>query len=743
MDQRTTESLSSRPELQPNLRSDRGGRIKTPTILQMETTECAAACLGIILAYHGRWVPLEALRVRCGVSRDGANAANMLQAAGEYGLVARGFRCQREQLFDISFPMLVFWDFNHFVVLEGIKGDKVYINDPGEGPRRITMQEFDESFAGVCFGFAPSSRFSPGGPRPSLVRGLRARFGDAGSPLTFAALATLFLVVPGVAVPTIIKVFIDDVLIGQNSSWMSPLLIGLALAAVLQGALTWLQRILLARMETKLSIITTLRFFWHVATLPMLFFSQRYAGDIASRVASNDRVARLLSGELAVNAINMLTMVFYALVMLSYDLPLTLIALAMVAVNLIVLRFAARARDNANRRLLKERGRVAGASINGIKIIETIKASGTEDGFFARWSGIHANALRAQQRLNYVSTVANVAPVLLTALTSISVLGFGGIRILEGTLTIGGLIAFQSLTLSLSLPVEGLVRFGASLQMIRADVGRLDDVLNYAPDERTLWGINTREPVTDASAMRGSVDLDGVTFGYNAAEQPLIEDFSLSIKPGQRVALVGASGSGKSTIAKIVCGLLAPWSGIVRFDGQGFEDIPPARFAEMVSYVDQEIVLFEASVRENVTLWDPSIEERDVIRALRDAAIHDIVSTRPMKYESPVSEGGRNFSGGQRQRLEIARALARNPAVLVLDEATAALDPITEVEIDDCLRRRGCTCLIVAHRLSTIRDVDQIVVLDRGRIVQRGTHDSLIAEDGLYRTLVMSDQRDV
>ena len=739
MDQRKTESLNPQPELHPNLRSDRGGRFKTPTVLQMETTECAAACLGIILAYHGRWVPLEALRVRCGVSRDGANAANMLKAAREFDLIARGFRSQHEQLFDIPFPMVVFWEFNHFVVLEGIKGDKVYINDPGEGPRRITKQEFVEGFAGVCFGFAPSSGFRPGGPQPNLVRGLRARFGDAGSPFAFAALATLALVVPGVAVPTLIKVFIDDVLIGQNGAWVSPLLIGLAVAAAAQGALTWLQRILLARMETKLSVISTVRFFWHVATLPMLFFSQRYAGDIANRVASNDSVARLLSGELAVNAINILTMVFYALVMLSYDVPLTLIALAMVAANLIVLRFAARARDNANRRLLKERGRVAGASINGIGIIETFKANGAEDDFFARWSGIHANALRAQQRLNYVSTVANVAPVLLSALTAIIVLGYGGIRILDGALSIGGLIAFQSLTLSFSRPVEGLVRFGASLQMIRADIGRLDDVLNYAPDERTLRGITTGEPVSDAPLPRGFVDLEGVTFGYNATEPPLIQDFSLSIGPGRRVALVGASGSGKSTIARIVCGLLTPWSGTVRVDGRESEDIPPARFAEMVAYVDQEVVLFEASVRENVTLWDPNIEERDVVQALRDAAIHDIVSTRPMKYDCPVSEGGRNFSGGQRQRLEIARALVRQPAVLVLDEATAALDPITEVEIDDRLRRRGCTCLIIAHRLSTIRDADQIVVLDRGRIVQRGTHDSLIAEDGLYRTLVASD----
>ena len=388
--------------------------------------------------------------------------------------------------------------------------------------------------------------------------------------------------------------------------------------------------------------------------------------------------------------------------------------------------------------LLKERGRVAGASINGIQIIETLKANGTEGDFFARWSGIHANALGAQQQLGLVTTLANIVPVLLSLLTVIAILGFGGLRILDGALTIGGLIAFQSLTLSFSQPVEGLVRFGADLQMIKSDIARLDDVLNYVPDERTLRGVNEHEPEAAAPTPRGFVDLDKVTFGYNVMEPPLIQDFTLSIRPGRRVALVGGSGSGKSTIAKLICGLLTPWSGSVRIDGQDFNDIPPSRFAEMVSHVDQEIVLFEGSVRENVTLWDPTIEERDIVSALRDAVIYDMIAARPLRYDSPVDEGGRNFSGGQRQRLELARALARNPAVLVLDEATAALDPITEVEIDGRLRQRGCTCLIVAHRLSTIRDADEIVVLDRGRIVQRGTHDRLVGEDGLYRTLVMS-----
>ena len=725
-------------EFQPNLRRSRGGRRAAPTILQMETTECGAACLGMILAYHGRWVSLEMLRVRCGVSRDGGNAANMLRAAREFGLAAKGFRSEAARLFDLPFPMVLFWEFNHFVVLEGIRGDRVYINDPGQGPRRLSMEEFEKSYTGMCFTFEPTAEFQRGGAAPSVLRGLASRFGRVTSPLTFASCATLALVVPGIAIPTMIKVFIDDVLIRQNGSWVTPLLVGLAFAALAQGALTWLQQSLLARMETKLSIVTTTHFFWHVITLPMLFFSQRYAGDIASRVLSNDAVARMLSSELAVNSINLLAMVFYALVMLAYDVPLTMVALVMVALNLIVLWLAGQARENANRRLLKEQGKVAGTSINGIRSIETLKANGAENDFFARWSGIYTNALSAQQQLSLVNTLANVVPALLYFLSVIAILGVGGLRVLDGVLTIGGLVAFQSLMLTFSQPVQGLVQFGAHIHLIKGDLARLDDVLHYAPDERAVQGISEREPAA-APMPRGVVDLEGIVFGYNAKEPPMIEDFTLSIQPGQRVALVGSSGSGKSTIAKLACGLLTPWSGSVRIDGQALGDIPAARFAELVGYVDQEVVLFEATVSENVALWDPTIEERDIVQALRDAAIHDAIAARPLKYDSPVEEGGRNFSGGQRQRLEIARALTRNPAVLVLDEATAALDPLTELAIDNALRRRGCTCLIIAHRLSTVRDADEIVVLERGSIVQRGTHDRLIAVDGLYRTLVRSD----
>ena len=728
--------MSEERLLGPNLSYERGGgRRAVPTMLQMEVTECGAACLGMVLGHYGRWVPLEELRVRCGVSRDGSKAANMLRAARGYGMTAQGYRSEPLRVFDIPFPMIVFWDFNHFVVLEGIKKDKVYLNDPAEGPRVLSMEEFDEGFTGICLGFQPGPEFRRSAKQPGIVSGLRSRLGKARTPLAFAVLATLMLVLPGLAVPTITKTFVDEVLIQSNGEVVAGLLIGLAVAAGMQGLLTWMQQVCLARMETKLSLVTTTRFFWHVVALPMEFFGQRFAGDVASRVASNDQVARMLAGELATNAINMLTMVFFALVMLSYDVLLTLVALFMVLLNLLALRLVSRVRENANRRFLKEQGKLAGTSINGVRMIETLKANGSEDDFFARWSGIHANSLVAQQQLGLYTNLLGVVPPMLASLTTVAILGVGGLRVLEGALTIGGLVAFQTLAQRLAEPITGLVQFGANLQTAKGDIARLDDVLKYKPSPRVVQTL--REEQSEAlPRARGHVVIEGITYGYNMQEPPLIKDFSLTVQPGQRVALVGGSGSGKSTIARLVCGLLTPWAGTVRVDGYDLKEISSGHFAELVSYVDQEVVLFQATVQDNIALWDATIPEYDLTQALRDASIHDVVMARPGKLMAEVGENGLNFSGGQRQRLEIARALASSSPVLVLDEATAALDPVTELEIDNRLRRRGVTCLIIAHRVSTIRDADEIIVLERGNIVQRGMHDDLIKQKGTYRDLI-------
>lgn len=714
-------------------------RVKTPTVLQMEAVECGAASLAMILAYYGRIEPLEKLRDACGVSRDGSKASNLLKAARTYGLEAKGFRMEPDGIVEKRLPVILFWNLYHFVVLEGYKNGLYFINDPASGPRKVSAEEFSDSFSGVVLTFTPTAEFKKGGKPFSLVDGLKKRLLGLETALVYIVLVSLLLVIPGLVVPSFLRIFIDYVLVKGMSGWMQPLLVGMLVTALLQGALAWLQQHYLLRAETKLALTSSTKFFNHVFALPIRFFSMRQAGEISNRVQLNDKVATIVAGDLTSNGLNVLLIIFYALMMFRYDVVLTFIAILIAALNGFALFFVSGRRIVLNQKFQQDNGKLLGTTFYGIKTIESIKATGSEQDFFSRWSGLFANMVAGRQTLE-VSTVFLLAiPPFLQTAGNIAILSAGGLRVMDGELTMGMLIAFQSLLLSFLAPVNQMVTLGQKLQEAEGDMQRLDDVVN---NEATL--VDDDDEINHAAIigsakhekLSGFVELKNVTFGYNPLEPPLITDFSLKLVPGARVAIVGGSGSGKSTIAKIVAGLFEPWSGEVLFDGKPRSETPRRVLVNSVGMVDQDITLFEGTIAENIAMWDTTLPQQEIARAAEDAAIHDVIAARTGGYQGVLSEGGNNFSGGQRQRMEIARALATDPSILILDEATSALDPATEMVIDGNIRRRGCTSLIVAHRLSTIRDCDEIIVLEYGVVKERGTHSSLMATDGVYAGLI-------
>lgn len=716
----------------------RNGKVKVPVVMQMEALECGAASLTMILAYYGKWIPLEQVRADCGVSRDGSNAKNILKAARSYGLAAKGYRYEPEGLRENGkFPCIIHWNFNHFVVLDGFKGSKAYLNDPAKGSYSVPMEIFDKSFTGICLMFEPAESFEPGGAPKSILTFAKKRLKEAKTAMMFVALTTLITALLGIITPAFSRIFMDRLLTGENPEWFLPFIFALGGISVIQLIVEWIKAVYSLKINGQLSAVGSTAYMWKVLRMPMEFFSQRMAGDIQQRQRMNASVAQSLAETFAPLALNTVMLVFYFVVMLRYSLILTLVGVASIVINLVVSRIISNKRINITRVQLRDAGKLAGATVTGIEMVETIKASGAENGFFEKWAGYQASVNTQQVRFERLNQYLGMIPELVSSLANIAVLILGVYFTINGKFTVGMIMAFQGFLGSFTAPAQTLISAGQTLQEMRTQMERVEDVMEYPTDVNC----NKDGILEDAeySKLSGSVELKNVTFGYSRLAKPLIRDFNLTLKTGSRVAFVGTSGCGKSTLSKLISGLYQPWEGEILFDGKPIEKIDRSVFTGSLAVVDQDIILFEDTIANNIKMWDGSIEDFEIIMAARDAQLHEDIMQRDGGYSYKITEGGKDFSGGQRQRMEIARVLAQDPTIIILDEATSALDAKTEFEVVKSIKDRGITCIVVAHRLSTIRDCDEIIVLDNGEVVERGTHDELYARGGVYTQLVTNE----
>lgn len=709
-------------------------RVKTPTIYQMEATECGAASLSMVFGYYGKFLPLEQMRIETGVSRDGCNAKNILRAARKFGLEAKGYKKSLESLLECPGPCIIHWNFNHFVVWEGVEGKYAYINDPAMGRRKLTIEEVDDCYTGITLVFSVTDEFEKSKRKRTLFSFIKKRLKGQMAPIVALFAIGLCMVVPGMVVPIFSQFFIDEILLGTHDDWMSVFLAVMGFTILFKQGLTYWRGMLLEKFQNKMALMSAHEFLSHMFRLPMSFFDQRYSGDLSQRVENNNSVSEFLAGDLAETVLNIFVAAFYLIVLLIYSPVLTIIGIVNVVFNIVVVKLSSDSISNLTMKYQQDQGKLTGNLFAGLNITSTLKASGAENEYVSRIQGNYAKTILLEQDLGKRQEIINAIPSAANEITSVLVLLFGGLLVINGQLTAGMLVAYTSLLDSFTDPVNSLVSFVQKIQTLKSDMSRVEDIMNYEQDGK----FKDTETVPMSLKLQGNVELDNIAYGYSILEKPLVENFSFNLESGKSIAFVGASGCGKSTVSKIVSGLYQPWEGEVRMDGVPLDKIPAEIITSSVSTVSQEITLFSGTIKENLTMWNKSVMDVDLVRAAKDACIHDVITSKPGAYDYKLSEGGTNMSGGQRQRLEIARALVTNPTILIMDEATSALDPVIEKEIMDNIKRRGCTCVIVAHRLSAIRDCDEIIVMDRGKIVQRGTHEELSQVEGHYQRLIQN-----
>lgn len=708
--------------------------------MQMESVECGAASLAMILAYYGKWAPLDEVREKCGVSRDGSKSDDILKAARGYGLEAKGLDVDLDGLRKKKpFPCIVQWGFNHFVVLTGIRGNYAYINDPGRGRVRYHIQIFEKRYTGVAVTFSPTEAFEKGGKKPSSLRFSMKRLQSLKTGLVVVLTTSALASVATVLFTTSGKAVVDYYITGEEESSPVGFVIGLLALCVVYGVMQTIRSIHMVRLQGRSAVVDSSRFIQHLLHLPMTFYANRAVGDLQMRQTENETVVVTLMTQVAPSAINVLMLVLYLVVMSYYSIFLTLLGVSTVILNVIVARMVSRKRVDITRVMTMGNGKLNSTSLAGIEMIETLKSAGAEAAYFRRWADVHAKVNAGDVKLCRINETMGLIPSLLTEITNILVFAFGVKMIIDGQFTPGTLLAFTGLLAAFTKPVNEIITMGQAIQEMQVQMERVEDVMNNPVDVSEETEILTDEEWDSMEKLKGDIEFRDITFGYSPLGKPLIENLNIRIEAGSKVALVGASGSGKSTTGKLLSGLYQPWSGEVLIDGKNLKDIPKQQLRSSLAIVDQDIMVFDDPVADNIRLWDSTIEEAEVIRASQDACIHEEIASRKGGYSAYLQPGGKNYSGGQLQRMEIARSLAIEPTILVLDEATSALDAETEDEVMKNIRAREITTIVVAHRLSTIRDADRIYVLKAGKIVEEGTHDELIKRDGAYAQLVKSE----
>lgn len=707
-------------------------RKKTPTVIQMENLECGAAALAIILGYYGTYIPLEELRVKCGVSRSGVNAYNVVEAAKFYGLDAAGFKLDSDNIHEVELPAILFWDYQHFVVLEGMRGKNVYINDPAFGPVKISREEFRRRFSKVALEMKPSRSFKKQGSPPSLWLAIKERIWPFRDAFFYVIFLQLLLILIGFSQPIFIQLFLDKVLVEPILSWKREFLLLFFFMICLTTVMTVMQGKFMNTMQIRLGIRYSTEFLWHVLRLPITFFSQRFGGEIIHRMALNNQVAATLNSEMMLTVINVVLIGVYALIMYQYDAPITLVGIGTAVFNFALLVGINRVRVNAYAKVLQKEAKAYGVSLDALQNIETIKLFGSDNFFFSRIAGYYTRNINAIQEIGRKDIWLNTLSSLSQQVSNVVLLGLGVWRVMHGSLSIGMLFGLQALLSMFLRPFSQLVGFGAQIQTLRIDMNRLDDVLKNKED--LLF--QEKSEILPSTKLQGNLEFKDVIFGYQPLDEPLIKNFYLSMKKGDWIGLAGGVGSGKSTLAKLAASLYSPWSGQILYDGQPALKYSRDSLMRSLGMVDQSVFLFSGTIRQNLTLWNASISDEKIVSAAKDACIHEEILSFPQGYQTLLEENGRNLSQGQRQRLEIARALVGEPSLLILDEATSAIDSETEEKILKNIKTKGISCLVVAHRLSTIRDCAEILMFEKGEVVERGSHAQLVALSGLYRKLL-------